>query len=128
MDESGCVVVSVDYRLGPEHRFPAAVEDAVAALCWLQDQSAALGLNSTRFAVGGDSAGDSVDAIVARTEADLADGDLAGAVTEAATLQGPAGDVVAPWLVDARALLAAEDAVAAINTRALAALANLRGN
>ena len=85
------------------------------------------GLVSVRR-IGGDSAGDSVDAIVARTEADLADGDLAGAVTEAATLQGPAGDVVAPWLVDARALLAAEDAVAAINTRALAALANLRGN
>ena len=77
--------------------------------------------------VGGDAAGDTVDAVVARTEAKLADGDLAGAVAEAATLQNAAGAVAAPWLDTARRVLSADAAVAAINARALAALATARG-
>jgi acetyl esterase len=55
--DSGCAVASVDYRLAPEHKFPTAVHDAFDALAWLLAQAPSLGLDSTRFAVGGDSAG-----------------------------------------------------------------------
>ena len=64
-DEGRCVVVSVDYRMGPEHRFPAAVDDVLAATRWLQAQAGALGLDPHRFAVGGDSAGGNLAAVVA---------------------------------------------------------------
>ena len=52
-----CAVISVDYRLAPEHKFPTAVEDAWDAVQWVQAQGAALGLDTRRLAVGGDSAG-----------------------------------------------------------------------
>jgi acetyl esterase len=54
---SGAAVLALDYRLAPEHRFPAAVDDAWAALAWLHDRADALGLDGSRLAVGGDSAG-----------------------------------------------------------------------
>ena len=64
-DESGFVVVAVDYRMGPEHRFPAAVDDVLAATRWLQAQADELGLDASRFAVGGDRAGGNLAAVVA---------------------------------------------------------------
>ena len=54
---SGAAVVALDYRLAPEHRFPTAVDDAWAALQWLHTHATTLGLDGTRLAVGGDSAG-----------------------------------------------------------------------
>src|SRR5437879_6685265 len=54
---AGCAVASVDYRLAPERKYPAAFEDSYAALVWLASQASALGIDVARLAVGGDSAG-----------------------------------------------------------------------
>jgi acetyl esterase len=70
---AGCAVVSVDYRMGPEHRFPAAVDDAIAATRWVRAQAQALKVDASRLAVGGDSAGGNLAAVVALSARDAGD-------------------------------------------------------
>ena len=61
---TGCRLVSVGYRLAPEHKFPAAIEDAIAAAGWVSAQAVSLGIDATKLVVGGDSAGATLAAVV----------------------------------------------------------------
>ena len=64
-DEGQLIVVSVDYRLAPEHKFPAAVDDAITATTWIAGNARQLGIDASRLSVGGDSAGGNLAAVVA---------------------------------------------------------------
>ncbi|MBR0828324.1 alpha/beta hydrolase [Bradyrhizobium manausense] len=64
-DEGELIAISVDYRLAPEHKFPAAVDDAITATKWVGDNARQLGIDASRLCVGGDSAGGNLAAVVA---------------------------------------------------------------
>jgi acetyl esterase len=65
-NEAGARVIAVDYRRAPEHKYPAAVDDAMAALIWIEANASKLGVDANRLAVGGESAGGALAAILAQ--------------------------------------------------------------
>jgi acetyl esterase len=71
--DAGIVVMSVDYRMGPEAKFPAAVDDCYAATKWLSDNAEAMGVRADRIAVGGDSAGGNLALVVSLMSRDTDD-------------------------------------------------------
>lgn len=71
-DRSGCAVLSVGYRLAPEHVFPAALDDVETVLSYVRKEGADLGVDPSRLAVGGDSAGGQIVTVAARRQRDAA--------------------------------------------------------
>ncbi|MFE7192591.1 alpha/beta hydrolase [Kitasatospora sp. NPDC057541] len=69
---AGAVVVSVDYRLAPEHRYPAAADDCYAVLTWLHENAATIGVDPQRLAIGGESAGGNLAAVTSLRARDQA--------------------------------------------------------
>ncbi|MGY3614963.1 alpha/beta hydrolase [Bradyrhizobium sp. USDA 10063] len=79
-DEGELIVISVDYRLAPEHKFPAAVDDAIAATKWVAANAKQLGIDAARLCVGGDSAGGNLAAVVSIAARDRNGPAIAGQV------------------------------------------------
>ena len=79
-DEGELMVVSVHYRLAPEHKFPAAVDDAIASTKWIAENAKQFGIDASRLMVGGDSAGGNLAAVVAISARDGNGPDIAGQV------------------------------------------------
>jgi acetyl esterase len=69
-DRSGCAVLSVEYRLAPEHVFPAALQDVETVLEFLRKDGAGLGVDTSRLAIGGDSAGGQLATVACRRQRD----------------------------------------------------------
>jgi acetyl esterase/lipase len=65
-EATGCRLISIDYRLAPEHKFPAGVEDAIAATEFVARNAASLGIDAARLVIGGDSAGATLAAVVSQ--------------------------------------------------------------
>jgi acetyl esterase/lipase len=78
--EGEVIVISVDYRLAPEHKFPAAVDDAVTATNWIAANAKQLGIDAARLMVGGDSAGGNLAAVVSLHARDHGGAKIAGQV------------------------------------------------
>ena len=76
-EETGCRLIAVDYRLAPEHPFPAALQDALAATFWIVDHAKELDLDPKRIAIAGDSAGATLTAVICQTAAQSHPGALA---------------------------------------------------
>jgi len=89
---TSCILIAVDYRLAPEHKFPAAAEDAIAATQWIASNAGRLGIDATRLAVGGDSAGGNLAAVVA-----IAARDQGGPRILSQFLVYPAADMSVDW-------------------------------
>jgi len=79
-DEGQLIVISVDYRRAPEHKFPSAVDDAIAATAWVASCAKELGVDASRLLVGGDSAGGNLAAVVAIAARDCNGPAIAGQV------------------------------------------------
>ena len=93
-DGAGAVVISVGYRLAPEHRFPAAMDDAYAVLTWTAEHAAELGIDPDRIAVGGHSAGGGLAAAVALRARDQQGPRIRFQLLNQPVPRRPAGDVV----------------------------------
>jgi acetyl esterase len=76
--EGELIVISIDYRLAPEHKFPAAIDDAFTALKWIASNAKGFGIDAARLMVGGDSAGGNLAAVVALAARDGNGPKLAG--------------------------------------------------